>query len=290
MSEFLFLFFFVFVFSISFDYPKTALQSIDEKKTRNESGCLGWSGLRKRKIERRREKRTKRVKIARYIAQIVFPFVFLFTFFPSPLLSLSIPTMAAIAHSRAAARCSMASPAVACSSSARSVAASASSSRPASSSIAAALRAPRALPSLAAPRRAAAPARATRLACAAAKGYKVALLGAAGGIGQPLALLLKCSPTFAARALRHCQRQGGRRRPVALQHGRAGELLDDDGERGMLERVLMEERRREREGDERRKRATANCDGRGPRRSIDQSTEKERVSSLSRSLSPRAQF
>ena len=109
--------------------------------------------------------------------------------------------MAALAHSRAAARCSMASPAVACSS--RSVAAVASSSRSASSAppIAAALRAPRALPALLSARRVTTPARATRLACAAAKGYKVALLGAAGGIGQPLALLLKMQPYISQLAL-----------------------------------------------------------------------------------------
>ena len=106
--------------------------------------------------------------------------------------------MAALAHSRAA-RCSMAAPAVACSS--RSVAAVASSSSRSASSIAAALRAPRALPALLSPRRVTAPARATRLACAAAKGYKVALLGAAGGIGQPLALLLKMQPYISQLAL-----------------------------------------------------------------------------------------
>ena len=95
----------------------------------------------------------------------------------------------------------MAAPAVACSS--RSVASSSSSSRSASSSsiAAAALRAPRALPALLSARRVAAPARATRLACAAAKGYKVALLGAAGGIGQPLALLLKMQPYISQLAL-----------------------------------------------------------------------------------------
>jgi hypothetical protein len=109
--------------------------------------------------------------------------------------------MAALAHSRAAARCSMAAPAVACSS--RSVAAVASSSRSASSAtpIAAALRAPRALPALLSGRRVTTPARATRLVCAAAKGYKVALLGAAGGIGQPLALLLKMQPYISQLAL-----------------------------------------------------------------------------------------
>lgn len=110
--------------------------------------------------------------------------------------------MAALAHSRAAARCSMAAPAVACSSSSRSVAASSSRSSSSSIAAAAALRAPRALPgALLSKRRVAAPARATRLACAAAKGYKVALLGAAGGIGQPLALLLKMQPYISQLAL-----------------------------------------------------------------------------------------
>ena len=105
--------------------------------------------------------------------------------------------MAALTHTRAVARCSMAAPAVACS---RSAVASSSSSR---SSIAAAalLRAPRAVSLLSARRAAAPAARATRLSCAAAKGYKVALLGAAGGIGQPLALLLKMQPYISQLAL-----------------------------------------------------------------------------------------
>ena len=46
-------------------------------------------------------------------------------------------------------------------------------------------------PRVAAPVRAARLARTTTVRVAAAKGYKVALLGAAGGIGQPLGLLLK---------------------------------------------------------------------------------------------------
>ena len=108
--------------------------------------------------------------------------------------------MAALAHSRAAARCSMASPVAACSSSRSVAAVASSSSRSSSSSIATALRAPRS-PLLSVSRRVAAPARATRLSCAAAKGYKVALLGAAGGIGQPLALLLKMQPYISQLAL-----------------------------------------------------------------------------------------
>ena len=209
----------------------------------------------------------------------------LFTFFPSPPSFPFKPTMAALAHSRAtAARCSMATPAVACSSSARSVA-SASSSRPAASI--AALRAPRALPSLAAPRRAAAPARATRLACAAAKGYKVALLGAAGGIGQPLALLLKMQPYISQLALYDIANVKG----VAadLSHcNTAVQVRSKDGVEGgtrAIERVEEEERKRGRGG----KRATANCDGaieeeQGDR-SIDRRTEKENDLAFSLSLS-----
>ena len=52
---------------------------------------------------------------------------------------------------------------------------------------------PACAPRVAAPVRAARLARASTVRVAAAKGYKVALLGAAGGIGQPLGLLLKVS-------------------------------------------------------------------------------------------------
>lgn len=45
------------------------------------------------------------------------------------------------------------------------------------------------------------PSRAARAVVCAAKPYKVALLGAAGGIGQPLALLLKMQPYVAELAL-----------------------------------------------------------------------------------------
>jgi len=106
--------------------------------------------------------------------------------------------MAALAHSkvvRSAGPVARASSPV--------VAAVASSSSASTAAARSLLRAPRALPSslsVSSSRRSPA-ARASRLSCAAAKGYKVALLGAAGGIGQPLALLLKMQPYISQLAL-----------------------------------------------------------------------------------------
>lgn len=188
---------------------------------------------------------------------IVFSLPFLLPLSPRSLPNQKKTTMAALAHSRAASRCSsaMAAPCSSARSASVAAVASASSSSPRASI---ALRASRALPALST-RRVTTPARASRLACAAAKGYKVALLGAAGGIGQPLALLLKMQPYISQLALydianvkgvaadlSHCNTAVQVRESGLVMHRES--VRHKKGEREVESRARREEERRRERG------------------------------------------